>query len=278
MKDIALQTAAGAGGQGLNVLREYIQNEILFILQRTGVADSFHLVGGTALRFLYGIGRFSEGIDFCAGPAWRRGSLKDMAGRLSAELEKAGYTVELPVKEEKTIQRAFTRFTGILQEAGLARRESQKLSINIEIDANPPAGWVEERTIVNLHMPVLLRHYDKASLLATKVAAFLTRPYTKGRDVYDLIWLRSRWNDLEPNLVLLNNALAEKRGSFVRLDEKTWPGAVSAKAGGLDWKDVVRDIRPFLADPREASLLTRDNFLLLHGGIPGPGPAARRRR
>ena len=265
MKDIALQKAAGAGDQKLNVLREYIQNEILFILQRTGIADSIHFVGGTALRFLYGIGRFSEDIDFCAGPAWRSRSLGAMAGRLSAELEKAGYSVELAAKEEKTVQRAFTRFTGILQEAGLARRAGRKLSINIEIDANPPAGWIEERTIVNLHMPVLLRHYDKASLLAAKIAAFLTRPYTKGRDVYDLIWLRSRWNDLEPNLILLNNALAQKRVNITRLDEKTWPAAVLAKAVDLDWKDVVRDIRPFLADPREASLLTRESFLLLYG-------------
>lgn len=269
MKDIALQKAAGAGGQKLNVLREYIQNEILLILQRTGVADSFHLVEGTALRFLHGIGRFSEDIDFCAGPAWRRRSLRDMADRLSAGLEKAGYSVELAVKDEKTVQRAFTRFSGILQEAGLARRAGQKLSINIEIDANPAPGWIVEKTIVNLHMPVLLQHYDKTSLLATKIAAFLTRPYMKGRDVYDLIWLRSRWNDLEPNLVLLNNALARKRGGRVRLAKKTWPGAVSSIAVDLDWKDVVRDIRPFLADPREASLLTRDNFLLLYGA-PGP--------
>jgi len=264
MKDIALQTAAKAGGQRLNILREYLQNEILVILQRAGFTDSLHFVGGTALRFLYGIGRFSEDLDFCAGPTWRRRGLKDMADRLSVDLIKAGYAVEPAVKEEKIIQRAFIRFAGILQEAGLVRRENQKLSINIEIDANPPEGWIEERTIVNLHMPVLLRHFDKASLFATKIAAFLNRPYTKGRDVYDLIWLRSKWSDLNPNLVLLNNALAQKRTGFAPLEKQTWPNAVSTKAKTLDWREVVRDVQPFLADPGETSLLTRDNFLLLY--------------
>jgi predicted nucleotidyltransferase component of viral defense system len=280
MKDIALQTAAKAGGRPLNILREYLQNEILVILQRAGFIDSLQFVGGTALRFLYGIGRFSEDIDFCAEPTWRRRGLKDMADCLSVELRKAGYAVEPTVKEEKIIQRAFIRFAGILQEAGLVRRESQKLSINIEIDVNPPEGWVEERTIVNLHMPVLLRHFDKASLFATKIAAFLSRSYTKGRDVYDLIWLRSKWNDLGPNLVLLNNALTQKRTGFVNLDEQTWPSAVSTKAEKLDWKEVVRDVQPFLADPREISLLTRDNFLLLYERIPGSESelAGRRRR
>ncbi len=270
MKEIALQKAAGAASHGLGILREYLQNEILFVLQRSGISDSLYFVGGTALRFLYGMERFSEDIDFCAGPAWRRRNLKAAAERLESELEMAGYVIELAVKEDKTVQRIFARFSKILQEAGLSRRAGQKLSINVEIDANPPAGWVEERTIVNLHMPVLLRHYDKASILATKMAAFLTRPYTKGRDVYDLIWLRSKWHDMEPNLVLLNNALAQKRGESERLDQETWPGAVASKARELNWDDVVRDIRPFLADPRQESLLTRDNLLLLFGGT-GPG-------
>jgi predicted nucleotidyltransferase component of viral defense system len=266
MKDIALQKADGAKDRRLHILREYIQNEILLILQRAGISDSLHFVGGTALRFLFGIGRFSEDIDFCAGPAWRRRNLRAMADRLSAELEKAGYSLELAVKDEKTVQRAFVRFSGILLEAGLARRPGQKLSINIEIDANPAAGWTGERTIVNLHMPVLLRHYDRASLLATKIAAFLTRPYAKGRDVYDLIWLRSRWRDLEPNLVLLNNRLAQTAGRSRRLGKKTWPAAVLERAAGLDWKDTVRDVRPFLEDPREASLLTPESLRLLYGG------------
>jgi len=264
MKDIAIQKAAGAGVLGLNVLREYLQNEMLFILQMTGTTDALHFVGGTALRFLYGIGRFSEDMDFCAGPGWRRRNLRDMAGRLTAGLDKAGYRTEATVKGERTVQRVFVRFSNILREAGLTRREGQKLSINVEIDASPPGGWFEERTIVNLHMPVLLRHYDRPSLFASKIAAFLTRPYTKGRDVYDLVWMRSRWKDLAPNLALLSNALAQKRAGTMRLDEKTWPGAVAKKAAAIDWKAVVRDILPFLADPREASLLTRDTFLLLY--------------
>jgi len=275
MRDIALQTAAKAGGQKLNVLREYLQNEILFILQRTGFTDSLHFVGGTALRFLYGIGRFSEDLDFCAGSTWRTRSLRGHGSRLSNELRKAGYVVELPVKDEKTVQRVFVRFAGIFRDAGLGRREGQKLAINIEIDANPPAGWVEEKTIVNLHIPILLRHYDKASLFATKIAAFLTRPYTKGRDIYDLIWLRSKWADLRPNLVFLNNALAQKRTGLGRLDDQTWPSAVSSKAGSLNWTGVVRDVQPFLADPRETVLLARDNFLLLYGGIPKSEAPAR---
>jgi predicted nucleotidyltransferase component of viral defense system len=265
MKEIALQLAAQAGAQKLNILREYIQNEILFILQKTGSNDSLALVGGTALRFLYGTRRFSEDLDFSARPNWRSSDLKNLAGRLLNELEKSGYDVELTAKDEKTVERVFVRLTEILQEAGLSQRRGQKLSINIEIDANPPAGWVEEKTIVNLHMPILLRHYDKPSLFAAKIAAFLTRPYTKGRDVYDLVWLRSKWKELLPNLTLFYNALAQKARDIGPKDERSWVAAVSAKAADLDWDEVVRDVLPFLEDPGEATILRRDNFLLLYG-------------
>ncbi len=265
MKEIALQVAAGSGApdQKLNVLREYIQNEILLILQIGGFAGHAFFVGGTALRFLYGINRFSEDLDFSAGRSWRKRSLGAMAATLSKELIKAGYAVEVPFKEDKTVARAFVRFGHILQEASLSRREGQTLSVNVEIDTNPPAGWGEERTIVNRHFPVLLRHYDKPSLFAAKIAAFLTRPYTKGRDLYDLVWFRSKWRDLEPNLILLKNALVQKQVEAPKAAGSDWEGIVAAKAEILDWSDVVRDVQPFLEDPRETQLLTPDNFGLL---------------
>ena len=264
MKEIALQVAAAAGPNKLNVLREYIQNEILFILQTGGFGDHMYFVGGTALRFLYGTRRFSEDLDFSAASFWRKRNLGAMAARLEKELMKSGYSVEVPFKEEKAVARAFIRFGEILQEAGLSRRQGQVLAVNIEVDTNPPEGWIEERTIVNPHIPVLLRHYDKYSLFAAKIAAFLTRPYTKGRDVYDLVWFRSKWKDLRPNLVLLSNALAQKSSEHIPLGERNWVNAVAARAPRLDWGDVVGDVLPFLEDPREASLLTPDNFSLLY--------------
>jgi predicted nucleotidyltransferase component of viral defense system len=265
MKEIALQVSAHSGAQKLNVLREYVQNEILFILQTSGFAAHVYFVGGTALRFLYGTKRFSEDLDFSAGRTWRKRSLGEMAARLAKQLTKSGYDVEVPFKEEKTVARASVRFGRILQEAALSRRQGQVLAVNIEIDTCPPAGWVEERTIVNLHIPVLFRHYDKPSLFAAKIAAFLTRPYTKGRDVYDLVWFRSKWKDLQPNFVLLNNALAQKGADIASVTERNWAQVVAAKGARLDWNDIVSDVLPFLEDPREATNLTPETFRLLYG-------------
>jgi len=51
------------------------------------------------------------------------------------------------------------------------------------------------------------RHHDLPSLLAGKLHALITRAYPKGRDWYDLIWYRAVRPPIEPNLVLLQNAL-----------------------------------------------------------------------
>ncbi len=51
-------------GGRLNLVREYLQ---AFILRSMHEAEAFHclsFVGGTALRFLHGLPRFSEDLDF----------------------------------------------------------------------------------------------------------------------------------------------------------------------------------------------------------------------
>ncbi len=47
-----------------NVAREYLQARILGSLQRSGSMISLAFQGGTALRFLYSIHRYSEDLDF----------------------------------------------------------------------------------------------------------------------------------------------------------------------------------------------------------------------
>jgi len=264
MKEIALQVASVAGARKLNVLREYLQHEILLLMQRTGFSAPLYFVGGTALRVLYGIRRYSEDLDFSAGEKWRRRELGPFAEKLEESLVKGGYLLALAVREEKTVQRVMVRFKGLLSEAGLSSREAERLAVHIEIDTNPPEGWKEERTIVNTYMPILIRHYDKPSLFAAKLAAFFARPYTKGRDVYDLFWIRSKWKDLLPNFDLLNNAISQKKTAAAGLSGANWLEVAAAKIHKLDWKAVVADAAPFLEDPGEARMLTRENFLLLY--------------
>lgn len=66
MKERIRELVAGAAttAQAALLVREYLQARILEALQRAGAFERWAFVGGTAVRFLYGIPRFSEDLDF----------------------------------------------------------------------------------------------------------------------------------------------------------------------------------------------------------------------
>jgi predicted nucleotidyltransferase component of viral defense system len=263
MKDLALQAARASGGRPLNALREYVQSDLLWILQKTGLSLKLYFVGGTALRFLYRLPRFSEDLDFCAGRAWRAAAFRGEMERLERELRLAGYAVSLHPNEDRTVQKADFRFSGLLQELKLASRNTQKFQVSIEVDIHPPAGWTGERTIVNVHRPLLLQHYDLKSLFTAKLAALWTREYTKGRDYYDLFWYLSRWKTLRPEARLLGNALAQKKGLSSTIGLRNWKKRLRETVERADWRAIEADVRPFLERPDDLLVFTKDNLLLL---------------
>jgi predicted nucleotidyltransferase component of viral defense system len=263
MRDIALQVAREAGKQRLNVLREYLQNYILGLVQKTGLYLDLYFVGGTALRFLFRIPRFSERMDFSAGPRWRTAGFAAAMTRIRQELNLAGYDVSLHVNDDRTVQKADLRFPGLLYDLKLVPRREQKLTVSLEVDVHPPRGWRGDRTIVNLYSPVLVQHYDLRSMFTAKIATLLTRDYVKGRDYYDLFWYLSKWKGLEPDPALLKNALAQKAHSREKISRTNWKIVIGKIVRASDWRAIEQDIRPFLERVEDILVFTKDNLLLL---------------
>jgi hypothetical protein len=117
----------------------------------------------------------------------------------------------------------------------------------------------------------LTQHHDPASLLAGKLHAILQRAYAKGQDVFDLMGYLSdpRWP--APNLAMLNNALQQSGLPGAPLTESTWRAAVRDRLQALDWRQVTRDVQPFLEPEADPALLTRENVMRVleaHGSHP----------
>jgi hypothetical protein len=284
MKDIALQVARERPSLGLHALREYIQNYVLWLMQREGLNTRLFFMGGTALRFLWRIGRYSEDLDFSAGPLWEPEEFPGAMRKIESGLTAAGYGVYLHLRKEKTVQRAVFRFAELLAELGLVGRREQKLSIALEIDTKPPGGATGAKTLVNVHIPVLIQHHDLPSLLAGKAAAILTREYIKGRDYFDLFWFLSKWPELEPNPLMFRNALAQERNAVREGTGKGAPGGSGAVDGANEsrigqemnwramlsravsearWNVIETDVRAFIEDPDSLLAFTQENLLRL---------------
>ena len=260
----------GTGPSARNLAREFLQAKVLGALQRVGAMVPLAFHGGTALRFLYRIPRYSEDLDFALE---RPGSGYDFRGYLDAiraDLEREGYRVEVgKPSDRKVVHSAFVRFPGLLHEMGLSGHREEALSVKLEVDTRPPQGAVIETTVVRRHVLLRLQHHDRASLLAGKLHAILQRPWPKGRDFYDLVWYLSDPAWPAPNLVVLNAALVQTEWSGPPLTEATWQDAVRDRLRSVRWDALAADAGPLLESPKDRALLTRETVTrLLDGRTP----------
>jgi len=267
MKDhlVELVRASPTPAHGRNVMREYLQARILSALQRAGAMIPLAFHGGTALRFLYAIARYSEDLDFALEKDKSRYDFRAYLQTIKSELVLEGYAVEMKVNDKKIVHSAFVRFPGLLHELGLSGQRSEVLAVKIEVDTNPPAGAVLTTSVVRRHLTLQLQHHDRASMLAGKLHAVLQRPYLKGRDLYDLLWYLSEPNWPAPNLTLLNNALQQSNWTGKPLTQDNWRAAVRKRLKTIEWQRVVNDVRPFLEPTADPNLLTHENLLRVLG-------------
>jgi predicted nucleotidyltransferase component of viral defense system len=248
-----------------NVVREYLQARMLQLLGDQGAYREWAFLGGTALRFLYGLQRFSEDLDFSLNRQDTSHTIVPFIEGVCAAFVAETYSVDRKIREDNTVKSAVVKFRGLFYELGLSMQPDEVFMIKVEVDTRPPEGAGMAISIVRRHVEARLLHYDPASLLAGKLHAVLSRPYTKGRDLYDLMWYLSdrRWP--APNLILLNNALDQTGWKGSPLTEETWRNVVATRLEQMDFERAVIDVRPFLERPQDAALLTRDNLLDLVG-------------
>jgi len=246
--------------EGKNLVREYLQARILESLQRSGAMIPLAFHGGTALRFLFSHRRYSEDLDFALEGNRENYDFRDYLKAIRSDLSPEGYQIEIKANDQKTVNSAFIRFPGLLYGMGLSPMQSEVLAVKIEVDTNAPKGAGLSTTIVRRFVVLRLHHYDKASLLSGKLHAILQRSYTKGRDIYDLLWYLSDPNWPAPNLILLNNALAQTNLKGDLITEENWKQLVWQKLQALSWSGIVEDVRPFVEPGFDLNLLTLDNF------------------
>ena len=240
----------------LNKLREFLQIMALKILYDKGFLNKLAFVGGTALRVLYDIRRFSEDLDFSLIQK-KDYDFLELNAKLMRGFKLYGLSVEgKPKNKEKSIVHStFLKFSGLLRSVGLSALESQKLFIKFEIDTNPPKGGNITTTLVNKTYIINITHFDLPSAFATKLHACFYRKFTKGRDFYDFIWYMSR--KTKPNYTLLNNAIEQTEGSNAYLNEDNFKEFLLKNIEKIDFDQAKKDVERFLEDKSELKLFDK---------------------
>ena len=250
-------------------IKEIIQEIALFALWKIDFFKVAAFQGGTSLRILYGLSRFSEDLDFILQEANADFDWSKYLDKLLRHLDDFGLKTEVKDKShmDQAVKRAVIKDNSISNQLDLSfyrGQEDQKQTIKLEIDVNPPTGSSFEYTYKDFPADYELCHQDLASNFALKIHALLCRKFLKGRDWYDLLWYIK--NQVKPNLILLRSALYQTgpwQNEIIEIDTKWLKSALTEKILEIDWRDAVIDVERFLKPLEIDSLkLWSEHFFL----------------
>lgn len=237
----------------LNALKEIYQEIALAGLARSDFFKLGAFQGGTALRIIHQLKRFSEDLDFIALKL--QSNFKWETHLKAIELEFQFFGVQIEMKERKeakgVVRRAFLKEDSFARILELTHdrlpSDEQKILIKLEIDTHPPEGSTFETAFLTYPYPFSILMQDMPSLFAGKCHALLCREYEKGRDWFDFLWYLSLKTPI--NALLLKNALYQTgpyKGKEIQCDKKWVMEALKHKITSIDWKAAKLDIEHFL--------------------------------
>jgi len=252
-----------------HALKEITQELVLNSLYNAGFFKKAAFQGGTALRILHGLRRFSEDLDFALIEPDRKFELGSHLTAINGELKAFGYDVKVTSRTSaQAVQNAFIKDDSlgrILQvRYSKADGPARTLKIKLEVDTNPPAGARTETKFLDFPINFAVRAHDLPSLFAGKSHALLCRDYIKGRDWFDFLWYVGQ--NVKPNLELLTNALDQLgpwKGRAIQVGMDWYGKQMAKRIKGIDWEQAKADVHRFLrpADVATLELWNKNYFL-----------------
>jgi len=170
------------------VFKEYVQLLVLDYLATTRHVRKLTFIGGTNLRLVKGIDRFSEDLDFDC-KALSEEEFRCMADEVLTFLTRNGFRAEIRAKDggKLTAFRSSIHFPGLLFDLGLTGHKDERFMLKLE---SQDQGIAYERTMGIIKGCGLFFTFPVPSdtvLCAMKISAMLSR--CKGRDYYDVMFL-----------------------------------------------------------------------------------------
>jgi predicted nucleotidyltransferase component of viral defense system len=217
-----------------NLLREYLQYQILSLIFQHPHSRKLSFLGGTCLRIIYGLPRFSEDIDF-DNKALTFSEFSELADYLSTELTHRGYLVENKLINQSAFH-CYIKFPELLFQEGLSPIKEEKILIQIDT-FDQGVIYTPEIFIMNkFEFFQQILHTPKSIILSQKLWTITRRERLKGRDFYDIMFLLQ---NTKPDPYFLKEKFATD--SLKEVKEKILEHLKDA-----DFNSLIKDLRPFL--------------------------------
>lgn len=258
----------------VRALREILQEIALLGLWRSRFFEKAAFYGGTALRILYGMDRFSEDLDFSLLKPTAEFDVSRYCNALEREIRAFGFEATVTGKSksgQSTIQSAFLKADTLKHLLVINTTENvtasiprgRVLKIKIEVDTDPPPGFDTETRFLLQPIPFSVRAFSLPDMFAGKMHAVLCRGWkgrVKGRDWYDLVWYAAN----HPQLHLKHLEQRMIQSGHLKKAEHLTPKKLSSIADTVIEKLNVgqarREVEPFVKDPKTLTVWSRDFF------------------
>ena len=170
------------------MLKEYLQVMILDFLSPSRFSTKLTFIGGTCLRHVYGIDRFSEDLDFDCKHL-NEDDFMDMTDSAIQYLKRNGINAVARDKANTKLT-AFRRniyFPELLFELNLSGHKDERLLLKIEAQDQGVDYEPHIATINKFGFTFLMRCAPVDIICSMKISALIGRG--KGRDFYDIMFL-----------------------------------------------------------------------------------------
>jgi len=258
----------------INALKEIFQEIILLGLYRGDFFKEAVFYGGTSLRILYGLERFSEDLDFSLLQKDQAFDIEKYFPYIEGEFEALSIPVSLSKKLKSgsgNIDSAFLKNDTAIYTLGIEAKGIEnihsgvKLKIKIEVDTNPPLKFQSESKTLLLPITFNLRTMTLPNLYAGKMHALLFRTWknrVKGRDWFDFEWYVKKRVKL--NLEHLEQRMIES-GNLKQqpLTKEMFLELLNTKINSLNIEQAINEVRPFVKDQSVFDFWSKDYFKLL---------------
>ena len=204
-------------GKERALIREYLQTRIIYLLYNKPLSKRFSFIGGTSLRILRNLDRFSEDLDF-DNLGLKFLQIKNLFLEIKNELSREGFEIDYKMRKTNGSGIGELKFKNLLLQLKISPHKEEKLVIRINY-TTPKIKPKTEVIILNRFGFVqgILTNTPEF-LLSGKIRAILTRKDLQPRDLYDVVWFLSK--NIHPDIVLFSGTkLKTEKDLFRKLQE-----------------------------------------------------------
>lgn len=186
------------------ILREYLQAKTLNYLYGQPGSEKLSFMGGTSLRLLRNLPRFSEDLDFDnlgINDTEITSLVKNVVTKLNAENIKCD--LKTTAKDYKHYYEL--KFTTLLQDLDITTNPREKLMIKVDYSRSWSGQNIEHILLNRYGVLAQIPTNTIDQLLVQKMSAYVGRSTTQPRDIYDIVWLFSQGARLDEKFMKHNN-------------------------------------------------------------------------